>query len=67
MTRKGTAGRAPQSNIGANDSAVDKAVKKVKEVFDGENEATNYDDVDHDAEAIEYSKRKQAEDNRENE
>ncbi|TWT27734.1 hypothetical protein [Planomicrobium sp. CPCC 101110] len=67
MTRKGTAGRMPQSNVGANESLTDKATMKIKEVFDGENEATNYDDIDHDAGAIEYSKRKQAEEDREKE
>lgn len=45
MTRKGTAGRTPQTNIGANESAIDKAVKKTKEAFDSENEATDYEDV----------------------
>ncbi|TWT03618.1 hypothetical protein [Planomicrobium sp. CPCC 101079] len=67
MTRKGTAGRMPQSNIGANESLTDKATKKVKDMFDGDNEATNYDDIDHDAGAMEYSKRKQAEEDREKE
>ncbi|MDN7241700.1 hypothetical protein QWY14_07835 [Planococcus sp. N028] len=62
MTRKGTAGRKPQTNVGANESMTDKAKMKIKEVFDGDNEATNYDDIDHDAGAMEYSKRKQEED-----
>lgn len=67
MTRKGTAGRSPQSNVGANESAIDKATKKVKEEFDGDNESSNYDDVEHDAEAIKYSKRKQREDDQKKE
>ncbi len=45
MTRKGTAGRTPEKQVGARESGIDKAIKKTKEVFDSENEATDYDDV----------------------
>lgn len=45
MTRKGTAGRSPEKQIGAHESGIDKAVKKTKEAFDGENEATDYEEV----------------------
>ena len=45
MTRKGTAGRSPEKHVGAPESGIDKAIKKTKEAFDSENEATDYEDV----------------------
>lgn len=46
MTRKGTAGRSPgEQASGAPDSGIDKAIKKTKEAFDSENEATDYEDA----------------------
>ena len=52
MTRKGTEGRSPQKNIGASDSAIDKAIKKTKEAFSGgDNEKVDYDEVKHKSEA----------------
>lgn len=60
MTRKGTAGRTPKKQLGATDSGIDKAVKKTKEVFDSDNEATDYQDVkgkDEMEDAKEYSKK----------
>ncbi|RNF39567.1 hypothetical protein [Planococcus salinus] len=44
MTRKGTEGRSPQKNIGANESAIDKAVKKTKDAVGGDNEEVKYND-----------------------
>jgi hypothetical protein len=62
MTRKGTEGRMPQTNIGANESGIDKAVKKTKEAFGGDNEAVDYKDgKDEQQEAKEYSKNVQSE------
>lgn len=60
MTRKGTAGRTQQQHNGAPDSAIDQAIKKTKEVFDGENDAVNYEDLkgqDEKEAAKEYSKK----------
>ncbi|MCJ1910058.1 hypothetical protein [Planococcus ruber] len=60
MTRKGTAGRTPEQHNGAPDSAIDQVIKKTKEVFDGENDAVNYDDLkgqDEKEAAKEYSKK----------
>lgn len=62
MTRKGTAGRMPEKQLGSTESGIDKAVKKTKEVFDGDNEATEYDEVKGKGEmedAKEYSKKPQ--------
>lgn len=59
MTRKGTAGKSPEKQVGAPESGIDKAINKTKEVFDGENEATDYDEVKGKEEmedAKEYSK-----------
>lgn len=44
MARKGTAGKTPEKQVGARESGIDKAVNKVKETLDGENEATNYEE-----------------------
>lgn len=51
MTRKGTEGRSPKANIGAHDSAIDKAIKKTKDAFSGDNEQVEYDEVKHKTEA----------------
>lgn len=58
MTRKGTAGRSPgEQASGAPESGIDKAVKKTKEVFDKENDATDYKDGKEEMQdAKEYSK-----------
>lgn len=67
MTRKGTAGRTPETHIGAPESGIDKAIKKTKEAFDGENDAVDYDDVkgkDEKEAAKEYSEKKSDEDSR---
>lgn len=67
MTRKGTAGRSPEKQIGAHDSAIDKAIKKTKDAFDGENESTDYEAVEGRGEqqaAKEYSE--EVSDNRSN-
>lgn len=67
MARKGTAGRHPEKQIGATESGIDKAVKKTKEVFDGDNEAVDYDEVKGQEEqraAKEYSERVSEEDAR---
>lgn len=45
MARKGTAGRTPEKHVGAPESGIDKAINKTKEVFDGENDATDYEEV----------------------
>jgi hypothetical protein len=45
MARKGTAGRMPEKQLGSTESGIDKAVKKTKEIFDSENEATDYEDL----------------------
>jgi len=45
MARKGTAGKTPEKHVGAPESGIDKAINKTKEVFDGENEATDYEEV----------------------
>ena len=45
MARKGTAGRTPEKHVGAPESGIDKAINKTKEVFDGENEAADYEEV----------------------
>ena len=58
MARKGTAGRSPETHIGAPESGIDKVIKKTKEVFDGDNDATDYDDLkgrDEQQAAKEYS------------
>ena len=60
MARKGTAGRTPEKQVGAPESGIDKAVNKVKETFDGDNEATAYEEEkgrDQQEEAKEYSKK----------
>lgn len=44
MARKGTAGRTPEKHIGAHESGIDKAVNKVKDTMDGDNEATDYEE-----------------------
>lgn len=44
MARKGTAGKTPEKQIGARESGIDKAINKVKQTFDGENEATDYEE-----------------------
>lgn len=59
MARKGTAGRTPEKQVGAPESGIDKAINKTKEIFDGENEATDYEEVkgeDEMEDAKEYSK-----------
>lgn len=59
MARKGTAGRTPEKQVGARESGIDKAVNKVKETFDGDNEATAYEEEkgrDQQEDAKEYSK-----------
>lgn len=59
MARKGTAGKTPEKHVGAPESGIDKAINKTKEVFDGENEATDYEEVKGKEEmedAKEYSK-----------
>lgn len=58
MARKGTAGRTPEKQVGAHESGIDKAINKAKETFDGDNEATDYEEVkgrDEQEEAKEYS------------
>ena len=45
MARKGTAGRTPEKQIGARESGIDKAINKTKEALDGDNKATDYEDV----------------------
>lgn len=60
MARKGTAGRTPNTHIGAPESGIDKAINKTKEVFDGDNDATDYDDLkgrDEQEAAKEYSEK----------
>lgn len=60
MARKGTAGKTPEKQIGARESGIDKAVNKVKETLDGENEATNYEEEkgrEEKQDAKEYSKK----------
>ena len=71
MTRKGTAGRSPgEQASGAPDSQIDKAIQKTKEVFDKDNEATDYEDGrDEMQDAKEYSENvsnKQTEDTQRN-
>ncbi len=69
MTRKGTAGRTPEKQVGARESGIDKAIKKTKEAFDGENEATDYEDVkgtDEMEDAKEHSKEVSDEQSRNN-
>lgn len=58
MARKGTAGRTPEKQVGAPESGIDKAINKAKEAFDGDNEATDYEEVkgrDEQQDAKEYS------------
>lgn len=60
MARKGTAGRTPEKQIGAPESGIDKAINKVKDTFDGDNESTDYDEVkgrDEQEDAKEYSEK----------
>lgn len=60
MARKGTAGKTPEKQIGARESGIDKAVNKVKEALDGENEATNYEEEKgrkEQKDAMEYSEK----------
>jgi len=59
MARKGTAGRTPEKQVGAPESGIDKAINKTKESCDGENKATDYEEVKGEGEmedAKEYSK-----------
>lgn len=57
MARKGTAGRSPVKQSDPTKSGIDKMVEKTKEAFDGENEATDYKDVEDEMEeAKDYSK-----------
>jgi len=67
MARKGTAGRTPEKQVGAHESAIDKAINKTKEALDGDNEATNYSEEkgrDEQEDAKEYSKHVSEEDER---
>lgn len=60
MARKGTAGRTPEKHVGAPESGIDKAVNKVKETFDGDNKATDYEEEkgrDQQEDAKEYSEK----------
>ncbi|WP_203334489.1 hypothetical protein [Planococcus beigongshangi] len=60
MARKGTAGKTPEKQIGARESGIDKAINKVKQTFDGENEATDYEEEkgrEEQEDAKEYSKK----------
>ena len=60
MARKGTAGKTPEKQVGARESGIDKAVNKVKETLDGDNEATDYDEMkgrEEQQDAKEYSKK----------
>ena len=45
MARKGTAGRTPEKQRGARESGIDKAINKTKEALDGDNKATDYEEV----------------------
>ncbi|KYG58353.1 hypothetical protein H1Q58_04135 [Planococcus maritimus] len=65
MARKGTAGRTPEKQVGARESAIDKAINKTKEALDGDNEATDYGEEkgrDQQEDAKEYSKHVSSED-----
>lgn len=67
MPRKGTAGRTPEKQVGARESAIDKAINKTKEAFDGDNEATDYSEEkgrDEQEDAKEYSKHVSEQDKR---
>lgn len=67
MARKGTAGRTPEKQLGARESAIDKAINKTKEALDGDNEATDYGEEkgqDQQEDAKEYSKHVSNEDER---
>lgn len=67
MARKGTAGRTPEKQVGARESAIDKAINKTKEALDGDNEATDYSEEkgrDEQEDAKEYSKHVTKEDER---
>lgn len=44
MARKGTAGKTPEKQVGAPESGIDKAINKAKDAFDGDNEATDYEE-----------------------
>lgn len=60
MARKGTAGRMPDKQLGSTESGIDKAINKTKQAFDGDNEATEYEDEKGKGEmedAKEYSKK----------
>ncbi|ALS79510.1 MULTISPECIES: hypothetical protein [Planococcus] len=57
MARKGTAGKTPEQQSAPSQSVIDKAVKKTKEAFDSDSEATNYEDATDEMEkAKDYSK-----------
>lgn len=45
MIRNETAGHTSEKQLGAPESGIDQAIKKIKETFDGENETTEYEDV----------------------
>ena len=67
MARKGTAGRTPEKQVGARESAIDKAINKTKQALDGDNEATDYGEEkgrDQQEDAKEYSKHVSEEDQR---
>lgn len=60
MARKGTAGRTPEKQVGATESGIDKTISKVKETFDGDNKATDYEEVkgrDEQQDAKEFSEK----------